>query len=112
MFQKFWLMAAAVLAGAVLLRGEPIDNSALLPPILDDRQVKLEQPRPDATASPDWVKSLIIVEANVQTASTDGTFRGMEKTLDHLALMGVNGIWITPINDGNHYGIDLRQRTS
>ena len=104
MFQKVWLTVAAVLAGAVLLRGEPIDNSALLPPILDDRQVKLEQSRPDATASPDWVKSLIIVEAVPQQAFIGGTFAGAEKLLDHIAELGANAIWLTPINENPHYG--------
>ncbi len=81
-----------------------IDNSGLLPKWVDDSQVKLETPREDAAASPDWVKSLILVEVNVSTASPDKTFAGMDKVLDHLAETGVNGIWLTPINEGRHYG--------
>ena len=105
MLVKKIVLGCALLAVAAGFSAEiPMDNSALIPAIRPDAEVKLETVSPGTTATPDWVKSLIIVEANVQTASTDGTFRGMEKTLDHLAEMGVNGIWITPINDGNHYG--------
>jgi len=81
-----------------------IDNSHLIPKIVPDPEVKLEVLSSGATASPDWVKSLIIVEVNIFTASTDKKFSGMSKTLDHLAEMGVNGIWLTPINEGKHYG--------
>ena len=100
---KFWLTGLTVLLGAVILSGGGIDNSKLLPPLLDDSQVKLEQPRPDATATPDWVKTLIIVEAAPEQTFAGGTFAGAEKILDHVAEMGANAIWLTPINETRHY---------
>ncbi|MBS1370762.1 MAG: hypothetical protein HPZ91_12490 [Lentisphaeria bacterium] len=103
--KKIAAWCAACLAAAGFGAEAPkIDNSALIPEIRPDSEVKLEALSPGATASPDWVKSLIIVEANVFTASDDKKFSGMGKTLDHLAEMGVNGLWITPVNEGNHYG--------
>lgn len=81
-----------------------LDNSALLPKIVPDGQVKLEKLSADATASPDWVKSLIIVEANPAAASTDGTLIGLTRLLDHLAETGVNAVWLTPLQEGRHYG--------
>ena len=104
-FRKMAIWCAAVAAvmgfGA---EGAKIDNSALIPKIVPDEQVKLEQFSPAAAASPDWVKSLILVEANVTTAAADGKLGGMDRVLDHLAEMGVNGLWITPIQEGLHYG--------
>lgn len=92
---------AAAIAGAETGR---IDNSTLIPEILPDREVKLEALSPGATASPDWVKSMIIVEVNPSTASSNGKITGMGPTLDHLAEMGVNGIWITPLQECRTYG--------
>lgn len=96
--------AALLLHSLTVPAAEPIDNSALLPPIKPDRETVLETSPGKAIGHPEWVKSLILVELNVETASTDGTFRGMAKALDHLAETGVNGVWITPINAGGHYG--------
>ena len=69
------IFSAAVLS--LSLFGTGIDNAPLLPKWVGDSEVKLECLSQDATASPDWVKSLIIVEANVATASTDGTLAGI-----------------------------------
>ncbi|MBS1371442.1 MAG: hypothetical protein HPZ91_15965 [Lentisphaeria bacterium] len=94
----------AVLLFALCLRGAGVDNSALIPELLDDARVRLETPRPGAPATPDWVKSLIIVEVNIFTGSPDRTFAGMGRVLDHLAETGVNAIWLTPVNERPHYG--------
>ncbi len=80
-----------------------INNSLLMPLWAEDSHVNLEASGKDIS-TPDWVKSLIIVEVNIATASSDKTFYGMPKVLDHLAEMGVNGIWLTPINEKPHYG--------
>ena len=96
------IFSAAVLS--LSLVGTGIDNAPLLPKWVEDSEVKLERLSEDATASTDWVKSLIIVEANVATASTDGTLAGMSRVLDHLAETGVNGLWLTPVNERPHYG--------
>ena len=84
--------------------GAGIDNSGLIPGIVADTEVKLEPVSGKSPASPDWVKSLIIAEVNVESASAAGNFSGMNKVLDHLAETGVNGIWLTPINKGHQYG--------
>jgi hypothetical protein len=72
-----------------------IDNSTLIPKILPDDQVQMEG------SSPDWVKSLIMAECRIETATPQGTFASATKVLDHYAEMGVNGLWIDPIYDRN-----------
>ncbi len=58
--------------------------------------------------SPDWVKTLIMAELRIETATPEGTFAAATKVLDHYAEMGVNGLWIDPIwergSKGNGYG--------
>lgn len=83
-------------------KSKTIDNSSLIPEIKDDSQVKFELSS-DGSKTVDWVKSLIIVEANPLSASESAKLSGMTKALDHLSEMGVNAIWITPINKGRHY---------
>lgn len=77
-----------------------INNADLIPKIKNDDKVKLESS--GTMLSPDWVKSLIIVEVKIQTASENGMFSGMTRALDHLREMGVNGIWVMPIHNGPH----------
>lgn len=79
-----------------------INNASLLPRLKPDSEVCLENSG-HLLQSPDWVKSLIIEQVNVDSASPDGTFAGMPAVLDHLAEMGVNGIWLNPIFGGVHY---------
>lgn len=78
-----------------------IDNASLLPLVRPDREVQLEG------ISPDWVKSLIIAEFRIETATEEGTFESAIKVLDHYQEMGVNGLWINPIFErgsrGNGY---------
>ncbi|UKI32090.1 MAG: hypothetical protein L6W00_00175 [Lentisphaeria bacterium] len=66
--------------------------------------MKLEYSPGKAIGHPDWLKSLILVELNVETASSNRKFSGMAEILDHLAETGVNGVWITPLHAGGHYG--------
>lgn len=81
-----------------------INNADVVPPFLSDDQVKLEASEGGSLQSPDWAKTLIIVQFNIQHASKDGKFTGMQQALDHLQELGINGVWITPINDGGeHY---------
>ena len=68
-----------------------IDNSALLPPVAPDAQVTLED------FSPDWVKTLIMTQFRIETATEEGTFASAVRVLDHYAEMGVNGVWINPV---------------
>ncbi len=79
-----------------------IDNSDLLPPLRNDRGVEMEG------LSPDWVKTLIMTELRIETATPQGTFAAAVKVLDHYAETGVNGLWIGPIYErpagANGYG--------
>lgn len=70
-----------------------IDNSSLMPKLLPDSQMQMEG------ASPDWVKTIILAEVRIETATPEGTFGAATKVLDHFAEMGVNGLWIDPIYD-------------
>lgn len=75
------------------------DNSALIPKIKPDAEVQLLTSSSDGTTkTPDWVNDLIIVEANI--ANVSGTLENAKtQIVDHLAEMGVNGLWLTPIGD-------------
>ena len=77
---------AALFAGS-LLAGAAIDNSALMPPYKPDAEVIMEKDA-EGGETPDWIKSLIIVELRIHSASTDGTVKGLLPALDHLAEMG------------------------
>lgn len=84
-----------------------IDNSSLIPKYVPDSQVKLED------GSPDWVKSLIMAEVRIETATPEGTFQAATKVLDHYAEMGVNGLWITPpYAESASYGVKYPDRLS
>ncbi len=80
-----------------------IDNSDLVPPYVTDDKVELISINGGKLQSPDWVKTLVIEEINIQNCSPNGKFSGMTYVLDHLQEMGVNGIWLDPIYGGQHY---------
>ena len=75
------------------------DNSSLIPKMKPDSEVQLLTSSSDGTTqTPDWVNDLIIVEANIKNVS--GTLENAKtQIIDHLAQMGVNGLWLTPIGD-------------
>lgn len=68
-----------------------LDNFDLLPRYVPDAEVQMQG------ASPAWVKSLIMVQFRIETATLEGTFAAAERVLDHYARLGVNGLWINPI---------------
>ena len=91
------LFSGAFASGAAASAGGKtayIDNSSLIPEIVPDSQVTL-----DANGTPDWVSGLIIGEANLNTATPEGTLEAAVKILDHYAEMGVNCIWLAPVYD-------------
>jgi hypothetical protein len=100
------VLIAAALALAVRLAGAEAagdaDNALLIPKVVPDREVVMEG------ASPDWVKTLIMAQFRIETATPEGTFAAASRVLDHYAAMGVNGLWINPIQErgsrGNGYG--------
>ena len=79
-----------------------VNNAALIPKVLPDDQVQMEG------MSPDWVKTLIMAEVRIETATPAGTLDAATALLDHYAAVGVNGLWVTPIWDhhpaNNGYG--------
>lgn len=81
-------------------------NASLLPAILPDSQTQLLVTSSDGVAyTPDWVNDLIIVEANLANATEEGTLDAARRVIDHVADLGANGLWITPIGDrsGVHF---------
>lgn len=83
-----------VFASAANAETNIIDNSSLLPAYVPDDQVKL-----DRMGWPEWAKDIIIAEVNVAKATPEGTLAAMDRVLDHYAEMGVNCLWITPVED-------------
>ena len=88
--------------------GTTLSCAGLLPPYREDRDVRLIPSDEEGTLlTPDWFASLILVEIHPETATPEGTLAALLPALDHLAAMGVNGVWLTPIykkGGGNGYG--------
>ncbi|MCQ2432723.1 MAG: alpha-amylase family glycosyl hydrolase, partial [Clostridia bacterium] len=89
--------------------GTPLSNADLLPKWKQDSEVRLIRADEDGLLfTPDWFSSLVLVEIHPEIATSEGTLASMVPILDHLAAMGVNGIWLTPIYKkgpgGNGYG--------
>ena len=47
--------------------------------------------------NPDWVKNATIYELNIRQFSQEGTFEAIEKQLPRLKKMGINIIWLMPV---------------
>lgn len=79
-----------------------INNADVMPKWVPDDQVTMEGWHPD------WVKSLVIAELRVESATPEGTLQAAVRVLDHYQEAGVNALWLTPIQDkgttGNGYG--------
>ncbi len=87
----------------------PLSNASLLPVYKEDSAVTLVRADEDGLLfTPDWFASLVLVEVHPETATKEGTLLSLLPVLDHLAAIGVNGIWLTPIYKkgpgGNGYG--------
>ena len=76
-----------------------INNADLMPKYVPDSQVKLLE-----NNTPEWVKSLLLVEVNIRTATPEGTLDAAIKVLDHYQEMGINGIWLNPVFDAGELG--------
>ena len=83
---------------AANVKTEHISNADLMPKYVDDDQVVLEDSG-GGLMSPDWVKTLMIVEVNPMFASKTQDLAGLCKALDHYAEAGINALWITPPYD-------------
>lgn len=57
------------------------------------------QPKPYVELQhPEWSKNATIYEANVRQYTKEGTFKAFEKHLPRLKAMGIDIIWLMPIN--------------
>lgn len=73
-----------------------IDNSSLVTPYVTDDKVEL-----DEYGWPTWTKDLVLAEARIEKMSENGTClrKDVEPFIKHLAETGVNGLWVTPVED-------------
>lgn len=94
----FCIVLLSAFASSTALAAETktsyIDNSSLIPAIVSDDKVQL-----DENGTPDWASSLIFGTANLDNATPEGTLEAAVKVLDHYAEMGINGLWILPVYD-------------
>ena len=78
-----------------------INNADVMPKWKPDDQVEMEGWHPD------WVKTLVLAQMRVESATPEGTFQAAVRVLDHYREVGVNALWLTPIQDkgktGNGY---------
>ena len=93
-FSILLLSAFASTALAAETKTSYIDNSSLIPAIVSDDKVKL-----DEAGTPDWASSLIFGTANLSKSTEEGTLEAAVKVLDHYAEMGINGLWVLPVYD-------------
>lgn len=85
------LTLAAIAFVSAATASQPINNASLMPEYRPDAEVKIEG------MSPDWVKTLVMAQFRIETATPEGTFAAATRVLDHYAGMGVNGLWINPV---------------
>ena len=86
------LITTILMFSLFLVSGEEIiNNSALLPKWVPDNQVKVEG------SSPDWIKTLIMMQFRIETVSDTHDFKGAIKALNHCQEVGINGIWVNPV---------------
>jgi cyclomaltodextrinase len=55
----------------------------------------------------DWTRSAVIYEVNIRQFSKEGTFKGVEKELTRLKELGIDILWLMPVNPigiKNHKG--------
>jgi cyclomaltodextrinase / maltogenic alpha-amylase / neopullulanase len=62
---------------------------------------KMEQKqtaRPSAVVHPEWSRNAVIYEVNIRQYTIEGTFRAFEQHIPRLKDMGVDILWLMPIN--------------
>lgn len=77
-----------------------IDNTMLTPIYLPDQEVELLNN--NGIQTPKWLPSSIIAEVNISKASAEGTFASAIPMLDYYQELGVNCLWVDPINEMGH----------
>jgi glycosidase len=64
-------------------------------------------PPPTEVRHLDWTRDMVIYEVNIRQYSKEGTFKGFQKDLPRLKAMGIDLIWLMPVNPigiKNHKG--------
>lgn len=62
---------------------------------------KMEQkpiPRPTAVTHPEWSRNAVIYEVNIRQYTPEGTFKAFEQHIPRLKEMGVDILWLMPVN--------------
>lgn len=103
----FLIVALLLIPTDVYAEETYIDNSDVMPLYVPDEEVQLEKVVgagfSEQPASPDWLKTAIMAEVRLDTASTNGTLDGLVPMLEHYQEMGVNVLWVTPVHEMGEY---------
>ena len=59
---------------------------------------KPPESRPTAVVHPEWSHNAVIYEVNIRQYTPEGTFNALEQHLDRLKKMGVDILWLMPVN--------------
>jgi glycosidase len=54
--------------------------------------------RPSAVIHPEWSRNAVIYEVNIRQYTAEGTFKALEQHLPRLKEMGVDILWLMPVN--------------
>jgi 1,4-alpha-glucan branching enzyme len=52
----------------------------------------------DGLVHPEWAKNAVLYEVNIRQYTPEGTFKAFEKHLSRLKAMGVDILWLMPVN--------------
>ena len=88
------------------IRENPVDNSRIIPVFRSEKETEMlpaDAAHTDAL-SPDWLSGLIIGEINLAVCASDASFRTASALVDFYASVGVNCIWLCPVNNRDKIG--------
>ena len=81
---------AALLASAMIL----LSSVLLLSCKMEQKQIS----RPSTVVHPEWSRNAVIYEVNIRQYTPEGTFKAFEQHIPRLAGMGVDILWLMPVN--------------
>ncbi|NVO19925.1 MAG: alpha-glucosidase C-terminal domain-containing protein [Bacteroidetes bacterium] len=88
-----------ILAGLILLLSFSLTGTSLAQKVTINRSPNQYQPKPYVELKhPEWSKNATIYEVNIRQYTPEGTFRAFEAYLPKLKEMGVDILWLMPIN--------------
>ncbi len=74
---------------------DTIDNSGLINPYIPQEEIEFDS----QGIWPNWVKDAVMTCFRVERVTPEGTLMALEPVLKHCAELGVNLIWLNPIED-------------